>query len=1000
MIFVALIVLSSCRIHYTQKKTYYDPKPLEPMGIYYDENGEQLEDEFDIFDENGFKKKLKKVGKKAARAAKKAGKSAKKATKATYKATKTSLKATGHVAKGLTKVAIQPHKAKKILKDTRRSLRKDLKQFRKDIRPFTKTFKKALKVMKQIAPYIGPVISIIPGVGQVYLIAQVATTIATAYKAYAIYNAAKACYLGVKNHDLRGALGGVVSACGQLNIPGADKMAQVYTQGTMAYGAIKNKDYKMLAQGAVAAIGGEKVIKNYATNIVGNNELLVQGVKYYEQGREIYKDTRNIYKAARHGDLTGALLGSSTLIDKYSPDGSIKSMSELTKNSAIAADLIKNKKFGEAIESISGTADSVFKTNFTSNLHNEAHHLNEIARDIKSGNVGTAYQKIAEVYDIELPESVVDTISTTNKVKNDAMSIYNDLRDGKVGTAYQKFTDSFGVSLPKSTVDQVQKLVEKEKNIEKVVRNGEKAVQYVKKGDYEEAYELFKPFINIGENNEKVIEDLFNTKKELFDISELVKERKLGEAYEMLVDKFDVSLSDSLVKKIEQSYILKQHVESTYEESLEIAKLIKENKINQAYMKFTNLTGVELQKPQKTKIKEIAKYYRGMNEIKSMLKSKKYDQAFNKFTTLTGINVIKSVEEKIASATFIISKMANIHDLIQDKKYKKAYNSFVSFTKITLDGESEEIIEKLENYYKSSLDIKGLIDKKNYEEAIKMVKSEFDIDLGSNEETVKFINQFYRNVSNSYRLSRAGFETKAYDLIKKTAGLTLEAADSDKVACMNKFVKDAKSLKSAVEAGDLQKALRIKNMPKGMMSLLETTKENFDQFKEIVEENSNIIANFYAERFDLVLDLPQENSVDSYVRPERFEENEFLEEENVDELYQELSLNDDSSEIDDDVDDPEATEQAEKVCQGLLGDLDRTQMLLSSSIGKRIAEQTTDFIMTLEDGSEQDLDDNKMVHKAINKQSDQFKELGDSIDESAPIVKSVEQLLKILENIQ
>jgi len=969
------------------------------MGIYYDEDGNELEEDFDA---NGFRKKLKKIGKKAKKVAKKAEKSTRKAVKSTYKATKTTLKATGHIAKGVSRAALQPHKAKKILKKTGRSLRKDLKQFRKDIRPFTKQFKKALKVMKKIAPYIGPVISIIPGIGQVYLIAQVATTIATAYKAYAIYNAAKTAYLGVKNHDLRAALGGFVSACGQLNVPGAEKMAQVYSQGTMAYGAIKNKDYKMLAKSAVAAIGGEKVIKDYATNIVGNNELFVQGAKYYEQGREIYKDTRNIYKAARHGDLTGALLSSSTLIDKYSPDGSIKSMSELTKNSVIAADLIKNKKFGEAIEAISGTADSVFRTNFTSNLHEEAHHLNEIAKDIKSGNVGAAYQKIAEVYDINLPESVVDTISTTNKVKNDAMSIYNNLRDGKVGTAYQKLTDSFGVSLPKSSVDQIKKLVEKEKDIEKVVRNGEKAVRYAKKGKYGKAYELLKPYINIGENNEMVIKDLLDTKKELFEISKLAKEGKLGEAYEMLGDKFDVSLPDSLVKKIEQTYILKQHVESTYEESLEIAKLIKDQKINQAYMKFTNLTGIKLQKSEEAKIKEVAKYYKGMNEIKNLLRSKDYDHAFEKFTKLTGINVVKSIEDKIASATFIISKMAYIHDLIQDKKYEEAYKSFVSFTKISLIGESEEIIEKIENYYKSSLAIKDLINQKNYEKAVEMVKSEFGIDLGSKKETIKFIQEFYRNTSKSYRLARIGLETKAHNLIEKTAGLTLEAADSDKVACMLNFVKDAKKLKSAVEAGDLEKALNIHNMPNGLMSLLETTKENIDQFKEIVEENKEIINDIYEEKFDDLMDIPEENA-DSYVRPVRFEENEFLEEENVDEYYKELSLNDDSSEIDDEdevEDEAKVKQQAEQVCQVLLGDLDRTQRLLTSGIGKRIAEQTTDFIMTLEEGSENNLDDNKMVHKAINRQTDQFKELGESIDESAPIVKTVEQLMKILENIQ
>jgi len=387
-----------------------------------------------------------------------------------------------------------------------------------------------------------------------------------------------------------------------------------------------------------------------------------------------------------------------------------------------------------------------------------------------------------------------------------------------------------------------------------------------------------------------------------------------------------------------------------------------------------------------------------MSIIQGKLRSAEYNQAFERFTNLTGIKVIQNMEDKIGSSIFIITQIAYIHDLIQEKQYEKASMEFKKLINIDLEGSYQKQIEMIEKYYNVSLKIKELINNKKYTDAINMVQSKFNIDLEKEKEAIKIIQEFYYKMSSSYDILKKGMTSKAYEIFEKTTGISSEAIESEKVAGLKKFINDANKVKTVISSGDIDKALNIENMPNGLMALMEATMENIDYFKSIVDKNKYILESIKDGKLDEVMMMPVMNSY-TYVRPNKFSEDEFLEEENNDEFNSDLSLVVEKPKIVVSAEN-KTMEEAIEHCENLLDNLELVQKMLNTKAGYKIAQQATDFLITLEEGSEKDLEDNKMVHKAINKQIKQLKEAGDDVDESAPIITSIEQLMLILEKIQ
>jgi hypothetical protein len=937
-----------------------------------------------------------------------------KLTKSSIKSTLTIAKAGTHLTKSAVKISICPQHAAKILKQTGKQLGRDYKQLKKDMKPLMKEVKSAIKTFNKIAPYIGPVLVLVPGVGQVYLVAQIASTVATAYKAYAIYKAAEAAYYGIKYKNLNAVAGGILSACGQLGVPGVDKAAQIYTQGSMVYGAVKNKDYKMLLNGVVSAVGGQEAIKNYAMEIVGNNELLMQGLDYYEQGREVYKNGKQIYKAAKTGDLTGALNGATALIDGYVPPGAVKQVTDVVKGSAAAQQLIKKKKFGAAISAITGTANSVFNTDFTAKLDKNANTLNDISRDIKSRKISSAYQKIGDVYGIKLPDSVVSEINNIKQVKDESMKIYNDLRNGKVGSAYMKFVDVFGVSLPGNTVQSIQKLVMKEREIDACVKKGEEAMKLAKSGKYGQAYNILKPYVSIGAKNEKLIQDLLTSKNDLAQIAKLAKSGKYGQAYKTLGDKFNIQLPDSIVSKVEQGLILKKQVEAACEETVEIQKLVKAGKINQAYQRFTNLTGLTIPKTYQEQFNEINKYANEMKTINGIVKSRNYNLAYQRFSQLTGIKLSKTLEEQIAAASVLYTKIVTINNLVEEKKYGTAFEEFTALTGIKLTGAEIQKLNQVKGYITAMQGIAKNIENKQYTQAVASIKNKFNIDLQYEKDAINIINGFYTNATNALNLIKSGKGAQAYQCISEITGLTIEADTQRKISEITNCLNRINTAKNYVASGNLDSLISMSGLPKGIVELAKSTKDNYAQISATVSQNKEIIRLVKSGMYSKVASMPIAND-EEYNRPELLEIEEEFEEEELEEVandpesfeeeYEEeeeevLAVNEEADIDFDEKDIQEVLKEVETRCKSFMNDLTLAQKIINTKSGKDIGKQSTDFYLTMEKENEKSNNEKQMVHKAINQQISDLHEKGEKVNDDAPIITNMEQLLALMEQLQ
>jgi hypothetical protein len=265
----------------------------------------------------------------------------------------------------------------------------EMKQAEDNSDQILRDVKGAIDTFGMVASFVIPVLSFIPGIGPICAAAT------TAYKAFSLYKAAETVVEGVKKDNPKALVGGIISACGQLGVPGAEKVARLCIQGGKIVKAIENEDYTTLITSVAQTAGGKC-------------SFIKRGLHYFQKGRTIYKNGKQVYDSTMKGEVSGALNGISKLVNCYAPQSSIKRIVDISKNAFTAHQLIKQDKFGQAIVAGSGAINMVFHTDSTAKFHKSVMTINGITNDMRRGKFSAASQKIGKACGLKSQQKVVN----------------------------------------------------------------------------------------------------------------------------------------------------------------------------------------------------------------------------------------------------------------------------------------------------------------------------------------------------------------------------------------------------------------------------------------------------------------------------------------------------------------------------------------------------------------------------------------------------------------
>ncbi|KAH0792962.1 hypothetical protein GPJ56_003132 [Histomonas meleagridis] len=432
-------------------------------------------------------KVVKKATKTVAKTVKSTIKTVKDTVKATIKATTSAVKIATKITKATVKIATNPGKIGKIIKDLGKGVTRDLKAAAKAYKPVVRDIKKevkrAFKAIKSVAPYVGFVTCWVPVVGQIGLAASIATTMSTAYKAYALYQAGMSVYQGIKQKDFVSALGGIAAAVGG-NIGGAigtvaQKAAeaqQLYKQGELIYKGIKKGDYSKIIAGVTSLVS-----KDVAKQLISKSELLQQGLEYYQRGYNLYKKGKQVTEAIKTGHFGKAIDG----------------LAEL------GLDIRKNSLYTKAEQLFDKASNLYYQGETLYKQGKEKLDLGKAAYEaIRYGkiNEGVTLLKQAGV-DVTKNQKVSQCLTYYNDVKNKyayAKTAYNYAKKGNVQQTVT-YLQKAGINVTSSKA--VQKGLTYYKEIETKVNTGKTAYEYAKKGKVDEAAaQLKKIGIDITKN--------------------------------------------------------------------------------------------------------------------------------------------------------------------------------------------------------------------------------------------------------------------------------------------------------------------------------------------------------------------------------------------------------------------------------------------------------------------------------------------------------------------
>ncbi|KAH0788618.1 hypothetical protein GPJ56_007300 [Histomonas meleagridis] len=306
---------------------------------------------------------------------------------------------------------------------------------------------------------------------------------ATAYKAYALYQAGMSIYQGIKEKDFVSTLGGIAAAVGG-NIGGtigtiAEKAAeaqQLYKQGEMVYKGIKNGNYAQIVSGVTSLVSTD-----VAKQLIANSELLQQGLDYYQRGYDMYKKGKQVTESIKTGHFGRAIEG----------------LAEL------GLDVRKNSLYTKAEQLFEKASNLYYQGETLYKQGKEKLELGKAAYDaIKKGRLNSAV--------ILLKQAGFDV--TQNQKVNQCLTYYNDvtakLQNAKTAYNYAKkgdvkqtvaYLQKAGINVTSSKA--VQKGLTYYKEIESKVNISKTAYEYAKKGKITEATtQLKKIGIDIEKN--------------------------------------------------------------------------------------------------------------------------------------------------------------------------------------------------------------------------------------------------------------------------------------------------------------------------------------------------------------------------------------------------------------------------------------------------------------------------------------------------------------------